>query len=95
LVFVDSSEALRMDLVLTVRLGIRTAHPAEERGPYRKMRVGDLLQFLAELKGVRRARPEIRRWLERMCLADCEHRNLRPCRRAWRRSCNSSPSWVQ
>ncbi len=42
----------------------------EERGIYRRMKVRDLLVFLAELKGMRGrdAKPEIDRWLERMDL---------------------------
>src|SRR5690606_7824914 len=46
----------------------RVGYLPEERGIYRRMKVRDLLAFLAELKGMRRrdARPEIDRWLERM-----------------------------
>ncbi len=42
----------------------------EERGLYRKMIVNELLQFYAELKGLRRCQDEIDRWLERFDLAD-------------------------
>ncbi|HKY59663.1 MAG TPA: ATP-binding cassette domain-containing protein [Gemmatimonadota bacterium] len=44
----------------------------EERGLYRRMRVRDLLEFLAELKGLkpRVSRPRIDNWLERFDLAD-------------------------
>ena len=46
----------------------RVGYLPEERGVYRRMKVRDLLSFLAELKGMRRrdAQPEIDRWLERM-----------------------------
>ncbi len=44
----------------------------EERGLYKKMKVLDLLVFLAQIKGVGRekARVESRRWLERLGLSD-------------------------
>jgi len=42
----------------------------EERGLYRKMVVNELLQFYAELKGLRRCQDEIDRWLERFDLVD-------------------------
>ncbi len=50
----------------------RIGYLPEERGLYKKMKVGDLLLFFAEIKGV--SRPEARRravqWLERMGLMD-------------------------
>ena len=53
-------------------LSHRIGYLPEERGLYKKMRVADLLVFLAEIKGV--ARPAARRaageWLERLGLAD-------------------------
>jgi ABC-2 type transport system ATP-binding protein len=50
----------------------RIGYMPEERGLYTKMRVHDLLVFLAALKGLtaREARPRVSRWLERMDLAD-------------------------
>ncbi|MGH7587500.1 MAG: ABC transporter ATP-binding protein [Gemmatimonadota bacterium] len=50
----------------------RIGYLPEERGLYRRMRVKELLQFLAELKGLRPrdARPRIDHWLERFDLAD-------------------------
>ncbi len=48
----------------------RVGYLPEERGVYRRMKVKDLLVFLAELKGMNRrvVRPEIDRWLERLDL---------------------------
>jgi len=50
----------------------RIGYLPEERGLYKKMKVGDVLVFFAEIKGI--ARAEARRrageWLERMGLAD-------------------------
>ncbi|HET6343206.1 MAG TPA: ATP-binding cassette domain-containing protein [Gemmatimonadota bacterium] len=50
----------------------RIGYLPEERGLYRRMRVKELLEFLAELKGLRPrdARPRIDHWLERFDLAD-------------------------
>jgi ABC-2 type transport system ATP-binding protein len=53
----------------------RVGYLPEERGLYRRMRVEELLRFLAELKGLRTrvARPRIANWLERFDLADRAH----------------------
>jgi len=48
----------------------RVGYLPEERGLYKSMTVRNVLQFYAELKGVRRARPAIDEWLERMGLAE-------------------------
>jgi ABC-2 type transport system ATP-binding protein len=50
----------------------RIGYLPEERGLYRRMRVREQLEFLAELKGLRPrdARPRIDHWLERFDLAD-------------------------
>jgi ABC-2 type transport system ATP-binding protein len=50
----------------------RIGYLPEERGLYRRMRVGKLLTFLAEIKGITPAQsaPRIREWLERLELAD-------------------------
>ncbi len=50
----------------------RIGYLPEERGVYRKMKVGDFLLHMAVLKGMARApaRREAARWLERMGLAD-------------------------
>lgn len=57
----------KMDEEMKERIG----YLPEERGLYPKMKVGELLLFLAEIKGVRggQARKEIDGWLERMDLA--------------------------
>jgi ABC-2 type transport system ATP-binding protein len=49
----------------------RVGYLPEERGLYRRMKIRDLLEFLAELKGLRPrdARPRIDHWLERFDLA--------------------------
>ncbi len=56
----------------------RIGYLPEERGLYRKMRVLDVLVFLAEVKGVERraARSKALEWLERLGLADWRHRRI-------------------
>ena len=50
----------------------RIGYLPEERGLYKKMKIGEQLRFFAELKGMsgRAADGEIDRWLERMKLAE-------------------------
>src|SRR3989449_6990184 len=54
----------------------RVGYLPEERGLYRRMRVLDLLVFLAEMKGVerRRARARAADWLERLGPGGRRHR---------------------
>jgi ABC-2 type transport system ATP-binding protein len=56
----------------------RIGYLPEERGLYRKMRVLDVLVFLAEMKGVdrRRARARADEWLERLGLAAWRQRRI-------------------
>src|SRR5229473_1203075 len=56
----------------------RIGYLPEERGLYRKMRVLDVLVFLAEMKGVerRRARARAGEWLERLGLAAWRGRRI-------------------
>jgi ABC-2 type transport system ATP-binding protein len=55
----------------------RIGYLPEERGVYRKMRVGEFLSYMGRLKGLpgRGLKEHIQRWLERMDLADaCRRR---------------------
>src|SRR5438876_6910518 len=56
----------------------RIGYLPEERGLYRKMRVLDVLVFLAEMKGVERraARVKATKWLERLGLSDWRLRRI-------------------
>src|SRR2546425_8754607 len=56
----------------------RIGYLPEERGLYRKMRVLDVLVFLAEMKGVERraARVKATEWLERLGLSDWRLRRI-------------------
>ena len=47
----------------------RIGYLPEERGLYKKMSVGDILRFYAELKGVRNCKAAVANWLERLDLA--------------------------
>lgn len=59
-------------------LSSRIGYLPEERGLYRKMKVFDLLVFLAEAKGVDRrgAKQEAHRWLERLGLSNWEQKKV-------------------
>ena len=50
----------------------------EERGLYRKMKVKDVILFMAELRGMNRANAfnEIDRWLQKMDLAEWENKKI-------------------
>jgi ABC-2 type transport system ATP-binding protein len=48
----------------------RIGYLPEERGLYKQMKVGELLRFFAELKGLRDSKATIDDWLERLGLAD-------------------------
>lgn len=54
----------------------RVGYLPEERGLYKKMKVGDVIEFFAKLKGLRSCRSDIRRWLERLGIADTEKKRV-------------------
>ena len=54
----------------------RIGYLPEERGLYRKMVIGEILEFFAGLKGVFNCRDEIRGWLKRLGLADYEKKKV-------------------
>lgn len=54
----------------------RIGYLPEERGLYRKMLIGEMLEFCAALKGAAHCRDDIRRWLERMDLGDYEKKKV-------------------
>lgn len=60
------------------RMKSRVGYLPEDRGLYPKMKVGELLLFLAELKGIRgqEARDRIDRWLERFDLSGWKQKKV-------------------
>ncbi len=48
----------------------RVSYLPEERGLYKKMKVRDVLQFAARLKGCRDCKKETEQWLDRLDMAD-------------------------
>ncbi len=54
----------------------RIGYLPEERGLYKRMRVGDFLVYMARLKGLEGhdLRGEVRKWLQRVDLAGAEHK---------------------
>ena len=70
----DSGEVVILGEKSNKTLRNRIGYMPEERGLYQKMVVGELLEFMAELKGVRpsESRKRMMPWLERLGLAGCE-----------------------
>ena len=70
----------------------RIGYLPEERGLYKRMRVGQFLAYMARLKNADGAdlRTRIRAWLERVDLGGVETSAARSCRRACSRRCSSS-----
>ncbi len=54
----------------------RIGYLPEERGLYKKMRVGEFLVYIARLKGMTGGgvQRQVRQWLERVALGDAEHK---------------------
>jgi ABC-2 type transport system ATP-binding protein len=54
----------------------RIGYLPEERGLYKRMRVGDFLVYMGRLKGLdgQDLRGQVQKWLERVELSDCEHK---------------------
>jgi ABC-2 type transport system ATP-binding protein len=48
----------------------RVGYLPEERGLYKKMKVGDVIEFFAHLKGLRNCRSDVESWLERLGIAE-------------------------
>lgn len=64
----------------------------EERGLYKKMKVGDQAIFFARLKGLSRqeATARLRQWFEKFDILSWWDKKLRSFPRVWRRKCSSS-----
>ncbi len=63
----------------------------EERGLYKKMKVGEQLLYLAQLKGLSRkdAMARIKIWLEKFEIKDWWHKKVEDLSKGWRKRCNS------
>jgi ABC-2 type transport system ATP-binding protein len=68
----DSGDVKVFGQDMNEALKARVGYLPEDRGLYPKMRVGEVLQFLAELKGVAKksAREKIDHWLNKLNLSD-------------------------
>lgn len=68
----DSGEIRLFGQPMSAQLQEKVGYLPEDRGLYKKMKVGDQLVFFAELKGVPRAEAEKRidRWLERIEMSE-------------------------
>jgi len=61
-------------VVLRTETGVtaddRVGYLPEERGLYKKMKVGDVIEFFAHLKGLHNCRSDIHHWLDRLGIAE-------------------------
>ncbi|MBX3356854.1 MAG: ATP-binding cassette domain-containing protein [Phycisphaeraceae bacterium] len=73
ILFPDSGRISVLGRPSAVESKDRIGYLPEERGVYRKMRVGAFLGYMARLKGVdgHVLGPKVRQWLDRVSLADC------------------------
>ena len=69
----DSGRVLLDGKPLTADDVFKIGYMPEERGLYKKMRVGEQALFFARLKGLTKQEAEhrLRRWFERLSIADC------------------------
>jgi ABC-2 type transport system ATP-binding protein len=76
ILFPDSGEVSVLGKRTALEAKDRIGYLPEERGIYRKMKVGSFLTYIARLKGRDGAevRKGVREWLERIGLADVEHK---------------------
>jgi ABC-2 type transport system ATP-binding protein len=74
----DSGSVRVLGLPWSSEVANRIGYLPEERGLYTRMKVGDLLTFMAAIKGVpaREAGPRIDEWLRRVELPGCRDRKL-------------------
>lgn len=54
----------------------RIGYMPEERGIYTRMKVGEVLEFYGDLKNGKNLKAEVRRWLEKLELADWENKKV-------------------
>jgi ABC-2 type transport system ATP-binding protein len=73
IIFPDRGEISVLGKASAIESKDRIGYLPEERGVYKKMRVGPFLKYMARLKGIDSAGLEgkVRAWLERMSLNDC------------------------
>ncbi len=77
IIFPDAGRLSVLGRASAVESKDRIGYLPEERGVYRKMRVGNFLEYIARLKGHppgRELKNKIRAWLERVDLADEERK---------------------
>jgi ABC-2 type transport system ATP-binding protein len=74
----DSGAISVFDRSLDEKTKERIGYLPEERGLYKKMKVGEVINFLGEIKGVsrRQARADARSWLERLGLDKWIHKSV-------------------
>ncbi len=73
ILFADQGEIRVLGKPSAIESKDRIGYLPEERGTYRKMKVGAFLTYMARLKGIDTAGldAKVKRWLDRVSLADC------------------------
>ncbi len=76
ILFPDKGEVTVLGRRSALEAKDRIGYLPEERGLYKRMRVGEFLLYMARLKGLDGGglQGEVRKWLERVDLADCENK---------------------
>ena len=76
ILFPDRGELSVLGRASALEAKDRIGYLPEERGLYKRMRVGEFLLYMARLKGLDGSglHGEVRKWLERVELADCENK---------------------
>ena len=90
ILFPDSGELKVLGRASALDAKDRIGYLPEERGVYRKMRVGAYLSFIARLKDVAKPEGRVRALVEQVGLAGVEGNAARSSRRACCRRFNSS-----
>ena len=74
IIFPDRGELNVLGKKSAVESKDRIGYLPEERGLYKKMKVGAFLQYMARLKGVpaEQVKPLVSKWLDKVGLGDCE-----------------------
>jgi ABC-2 type transport system ATP-binding protein len=75
ILFPDQGELTVLGRPSALEAKDRIGYLPEERGLYKKMRVGEFLVYMARLKGIDgNVGQRVKDWLRRVDLADCEHK---------------------
>ena len=86
----DSGEVLLNGRRLTPDAVQRIGYLPEERGLYKKMKVGEQALYLAQLKGMSKndALKALKYWFEKFEIQSCGIKRWKSSRKGWRKKCS-------